>query len=96
MDVLVTYDIDTMTPAGERRLLRVARVCEGYGERVQYSVFECRLSSVALERLISQLDSNIERAKDSVNLYRFSGTIPDARLSLGRVKSHDLGKPWIL
>ena len=96
MDVLVTYDIDTTTPAGERRLLRVARVCEGYGVRVQYSVFECRLGPVGLERLISQLESSIEPTKDSVNLYRFAGTIPDARLSLGRAKSHDLGKPWIL
>jgi CRISPR-associated protein Cas2 len=96
MDVLVTYDINTTTPAGERRLLRVARVCEGYGERVQYSVFECRLGPAALERLISQLQNNIEPATDSVNLYRFSGTIPEARLSLGRAKWHDLGKPWIL
>jgi len=96
MDVLVTYDIETKTLAGQRRLLQVARLCEGYGERVQYSVFECRLGSAALARFIAELEGSIEPAKDSVNLYRFSGTIPDAKLSLGRAKPHDLGGPWIL
>jgi CRISPR-associated protein Cas2 len=96
MDVLVTYDIDTTTSAGERRLLRVARVCEGYGVRAQYSVFECRVGPVGLARLIAQLEDEIEPSIDSVNLYRFVATIPEARLSLGRTKSHELGKPWIL
>lgn len=96
MDILVTYDIDTTTPAGERRLLRVARVCEGFGVRAQYSVFECRLGPVGLARLIAQLEDEIEPERDSVNLYRFAGTISDTKVSLGITKSHELGKPWIL
>jgi CRISPR-associated protein Cas2 len=96
MDVLVTYDIDTTTQAGERRLVRVARICEGFGVRAQYSVFECRLSTVGLARLVVQLEDEIDRATDSINLYRFAGTIPEARISLGRAKSHELGQPWIL
>jgi CRISPR-associated protein Cas2 len=96
MDVLVTYDIETSTTAGERRLLRVAKICEGFGVRAQYSVFECRLSEVALARLVGQLKNEIEPRTDSVNLYRFAGTIPGSRLSLGKIKGHQLGEPWIL
>lgn len=96
MDVLVTYDIDTTTPAGERRLTRVARVCEGFGVRAQFSVFECRLSRVALARLMSLLHDEIDPARDSINIYRFNGTIQEARISLGLRKAHELGEPWIL
>jgi len=96
MDVVVTYDIDTTTAEGERRLTRVARVCEGFGVRVQFSVFECRLSPVGFAKLLGRLEDEINPATDSVNLYCFVGTIPDERTSLGRRKSHPLGEPWIL
>ncbi|MBC6438286.1 MAG: CRISPR-associated endonuclease Cas2 [Rhodobacteraceae bacterium] len=43
MLVLVTYDVSTETQAGRRRLRRVARTCEDYGQRVQFSVFECEV-----------------------------------------------------
>jgi len=44
MDLLVTYDVETVTPQGQRRLRKVAKICEAYGHRVQKSVFEvvCR------------------------------------------------------
>ena len=95
MDILVTYDIDTSSPEGERRLLRVAKVCEGYGIRVQYSVFECRLTEVGLARLTADLRDEIEPRIDSVNIYRFAGNVNEARLSLGRTKGHRVGEPWI-
>ncbi len=57
---LVTYDIRE-----DKRLRRVARVMEGYGERVQYSVFRCRLTPTELERLRWELLRVIER-EDSV------------------------------
>ena len=41
MMVLVTYDVSTETKEGRRRLRRVAKLCENYGQRVQFSVFEC-------------------------------------------------------
>jgi CRISPR-associated protein Cas2 len=39
--VLVTYDVNTESAAGRKRFRRVAKICENYGQRVQYSVFEC-------------------------------------------------------
>jgi CRISPR-associated protein Cas2 len=96
MDVLITYDIETSTQEGARRLLRVAHICESYGQRVQDSVFECRLSPTALQRLIVDLRSRIDVRIDSVNLYRFEGSLAAARISLGRDVEHELGRPWIL
>lgn len=95
MDLLVTYDVDTTTPEGQRRLTRVARVCEGFGERVQFSVFECRLDAVRFARLLTRLEAVMEPELDSINLYRFAGSISDARISLGRRGWHQLGEPWI-
>lgn len=92
----MTYDIDTTTPEGARRLTRVAHACEAYGLRVQYSVFECRLSAVKLERLMAALDDIIDSNVDSVNFYRFDGSLRAARLSFGRPKGHGLGDPWIV
>jgi len=96
MDILVTYDIDTTTPAGERRLTKVAKVCEGFGRRVQKSVFECRLGPTDLERFKIALIDEMDRSIDSVNIYKFDGSLPDARTCLGRPPLHELGKPWIL
>ena len=96
MDVLLTYDIDTTTRAGERRLARVAKVCEGFGVRVQFSVFECRLSAAALVRLTGQLTEIIDKNTDSVHLYRFDGPLVDARTSLGRPPQRNPGQHWLL
>jgi len=96
MDVVLTYDIETVDREGERRLARVAKVCEGYGVRVQYSVFECRLSDVALLHLKRELADVIEPSVDSVRFYRIPGSMEEARTSIGREAPHAWGDPWIL
>ncbi len=70
MEVLVAYDVSTETREGQRRLRRVAKACEGYGQRVQKSVFECVLTEVQLERLVQRLVAEIEPAEDSLRIYR--------------------------
>jgi len=84
MDVVVTYDVATPDREGERRLARVAAVCERYGVRVQYSVFECRLDDMLFERLVSELLSVMDVHVDAVALYRLTGSVADARRTLGR------------
>jgi len=96
MDILVTYDIETVTTEGEARLRRVAKVCERFGTRVQYSVFECRVSAPAFERLVYALRRAIEPDCDSVHIYRFDGSVRPARMSLGRTVPHEVGDPWIV
>lgn len=96
MDLVVTYDIDTSHRGGERRLAKVAKVCEGYGVRVQDSVFECRLSEAAALRLRHELEDVIEPSLDSVHFYRIPGSIEEVRVAIGREAPHRWGEPWIV
>ena len=69
MLVLITYDVNTETVSGKKRLRKVAKQCENYGRRVQNSVFECILdqaqSVVLKQRLIDIIDENV----DSLRFY---------------------------
>ena len=96
MDVLVTYDIADTETTGAARLRRVADLCEKYGQRVQFSVFECRLSKARLARLVGEMEDVIDRNRDSVLVYRFPGGIEAATIRLGRRREHALGEPWVL
>lgn len=69
MYVLVTYDVETMTPNGQRRLRQVARQCTNYGQRVQNSVFECSVSLAQFTELRLKLLSIIDKEKDSIRFY---------------------------
>ena len=96
MDILVTYDIADTDTTGASRLRRIADVCEKYGQRVQLSVFQCRLSKAKLARFIGEVEDIIERERDSVLVYRFPAGIESATVRLGRGQDHVLGKPWVL
>ena len=96
MDILITYDIADTESTGASRLRRIADVCEKYGQRVQFSVFECRLSKARLARLVGAVEGIIDRDRDTVLLYRFPGGIEAATLRLGRPQEHALCKPWVL
>lgn len=69
MELLVAYDVGTTTPEGERRLRRVAKICEGYGVRVQKSVFEVVCSPAERLLLQAQLLEVIAPGVDSIRLY---------------------------
>ncbi|WP_413100264.1 CRISPR-associated endonuclease Cas2 [Streptomyces sp. Inha503] len=70
MDILLTYDVDTTSPEGRRRLRRVAKLCEGHGLRVQKSVFEIVTDNKTLLQLLDHLDTIIDTDTDSIRLYR--------------------------
>lgn len=69
MYILVTYDVQTDTLAGQRRLRKVARLCMNYGQRVQNSVFECILNEVQLAELRHELENTIDDSNDSIRIY---------------------------
>lgn len=69
MMVLITYDVNTTTSAGQKRLRQVARHCQNYGQRVQNSVFECLVDSAQLQVLKNQLLSVIDPQIDSLRFY---------------------------
>lgn len=70
MDVLVTYDVETTDADGKRRLRHVAKILKNYGQRVQKSVFECRIDRSQLEELEAELVETIDEDEDSLRIYR--------------------------
>lgn len=69
MMVLITYDVNTETMAGQKRLRKVAKACQNYGQRVQNSVFECVIDLARLKQLQATLDNLIDKNKDSLRYY---------------------------
>jgi CRISPR-associated protein Cas2 len=67
--LLVCYDVNTQTAEGRRRLRRVAQVCQNFGQRVQYSVFECTVNEANRARMSARLLREIDFAEDSLRIY---------------------------
>lgn len=88
MIVLITYDVNTETPEGRRRLRRVAKICLNYGTRVQMSVFECRLSSAQRVMIEEELSSEIDKELDSLRIYDL-GNNPSKITHIGARKPLD-------
>jgi CRISPR-associated protein Cas2 len=69
MMVLITYDVETISASGRKRLRHVAKQCINFGQRVQNSVFECVLDSAQFAELKHRLESIIDVKKDSLRFY---------------------------
>ena len=69
MMVLITYDVSTETAAGQKRLRKVAKQCQNYGQRVQNSVFECLIDPARLKQLRAILEALIDPDQDSLRFY---------------------------
>jgi len=69
MMVLVSYDVKLDDESGQRRLRRVAKACQDYGQRVQYSVFECIVDPAQWAVLKARLIKEIDVGKDSLRFY---------------------------
>lgn len=96
MDIVVTYDVNTETKEGRRRLRHVAKICEGTGQRVQLSVFECSVSDVQLERLKQRLIKVIDPDCDSLRIYRLMGRRQDVVQAYGTDKWRDFDEPLLV
>ncbi|WP_428963014.1 CRISPR-associated endonuclease Cas2 [Micromonospora fluostatini] len=96
MDLLITYDVETTTPAGERRLRRVAKVCEAYGHRVQKSVFEVVCRDADKVKLVAELLDIIDPTRDSVRIYRLPANALDDVEHLGRARTMDPRGPFVI
>ncbi|MCV2357641.1 CRISPR-associated endonuclease Cas2 [Paucibacter sp. TC2R-5] len=96
MLVIVCYDVCTETREGRRRLRRVAKVCEGIGQRVQKSVFECKVTLAELETLERRLLSEISEQQDCLRLYRLPETRGAEVREYGHFKAVDFEGPLVL
>jgi CRISPR-associated protein Cas2 len=83
MDLVLLYDVDTTSLEGQRRLRRIARLCEGYGIRVQKSVFEIVADYAGLLKLLDRADRIIDPTADSIRVYRLPVQGFDTVMTLG-------------
>jgi CRISPR-associated protein Cas2 len=96
MLILVTYDVSTETRAGRRRLRRVAKVCQNYGQRVQKSVFECKVDKTTYEVLEKELLDEIDSNEDNLRLYRLSEPLEEHVKEFGQFKAVDFDGPLVV
>ena len=94
--VLITYDVETITPAGAKRLRRVSKECQNYGQRVQNSVFECVVTEAQFVLLRNVIASIIDMEKDTVRFY-FLGNNWNNRVEyIGKKTSFDVTTELII
>lgn len=96
IDILVTYDVNTETKEGRRRLRRVALACQSYGQRVQLSVFECRVDEAQLETLRARLFRIMDPDVDSLRIYRLRAPREESVDAFGVDRYVDFDKPLVL
>ncbi|SIS53113.1 CRISPR-associated endonuclease Cas2 [Phaeovulum vinaykumarii] len=96
MLVLVTYDVNTLEEGGKKRLRRVARACEDYGQRVQFSVFEIEVEPAQWVKLKARLEDIIHPEHDSLRFYYLGANWKRRVEHVGAKPALDLGGPLIL
>lgn len=96
MLVIVCYDVNTESREGRRRLRRVAKACEGVGQRVQKSVFECQIDVARMETLERKLLSIMNVETDCLRLYRLADTKGCEVREHGRFKAIDFESPLVV
>ena len=96
MMMVVTYDVNTAGSGGEKRLRKVARICEKYGIRVQNSVFEIMVDTSQLVVLKDSLEKVIDLENDSVRFYRMGNTWEQKVETMGKTPLIQTGKALIL
>lgn len=96
MLIVVTYDVNTEDKAGQRRLRRVARVCENHGQRVQFSVFECSVNAAEWVRLKAKLIKEIDPEHDSLRFYFLGNNWHNRLEHVGAKPSYDPEGPLVI
>lgn len=89
MLVLITYDVNTQTPDGKRRLRQVAKCCVQHGQRVQNSVFECSLDPAQFKLVMHQLEGLIDPKTDSLRFYTLGKRYQEKITHIGAKEAYD-------
>ena len=96
MLVLITYDVNTETPLGRKRLRQVAKQCVNYGQRVQNSVFECVLDAAKCREVQHKLEQIIDKDKDSLRFYYLGDNYKNKVAHIGAKESFDVEDTLII
>lgn len=90
MLVVITYDVNTMTSEGQRRLRKVSKICQDYGQRVQHSVFECVVDAAQFAALKMKLVDTIDKEQDSLRFYKLGNNYKNKVEHIGIKDSLDM------
>lgn len=82
--IIITYDVNTTSLDGQRRLRKVAKICEKYGQRVQNSVFECLLDSTQYIYIKNELLHVIDNNDDSLRFYKLGNEYKNSIEVIGK------------
>lgn len=96
MHILVAYDVATESPAGRKRLRKIAQACLNFGQRVQKSVFECSVNEMQFEKLTRRLEKIINEQEDSLRMYRLAQPKEQYLRVYGIDTSVDFEEPLVL
>ena len=96
MYILITYDVDTISTSGQKRLRRVARICKDYGQRVQNSVFECEMTEAQYVKLKDVLTAVMDKQLDSIGFYHLYKNENRRIETVGRETSYNFNNAIIL
>lgn len=96
MMVLITYDVDTMSESGSKRLRKVAKECVNHGRRVQNSVFECLLTEAQFVILKSKLVNIIDAELDSIRFYFLGNNWNNRIESIGKITTFAIDSELII
>lgn len=96
MYVLISYDVATSSPMGTRRLRHVAKICKNFGQRVQNSVFECKVEPAQFVDLKDQLLKAIDQEKDSLRFYLLGNNWKKRIEHFGAKETYDIEGTLIL
>lgn len=96
MMVLVSYDVNTEDREGRRRLRRIAKQCENWGQRVQFSVFECLVEPAQWTALRAALIKIMDAEKDSLRFYFLGANWKKRVEHMGAKPAYDPEGPLIL
>lgn len=96
MTILVTYDVETISESGQKRLRQVAKACKDFGQRVQNSVFECEITEAQFVLLKDKLTSIIDKEHDSIRIYSLKNNSKQHTIVIGKVTSYNVNDAIIL
>ncbi len=96
MLVVVSYDVHTESAAGRRRLRRVAKLCQSFGQRVQFSVFECVVDPAQWTSLKARLLGEIDPEEDSLRFYFLGANWHNRVEHVGAKPSYDPEGPLLV
>ena len=88
MLILITYDVNTETASGKKRLRQVAKTCVRYGQRVQNSVFECLLDEAQYILVKAELSNLIDAEIDSLRFYKLGNKYKNKTEHIGKSPEH--------